>query len=119
MCYPLGGLTVWNLHTLVFGWVRPRVFNWRWIDKSISQQNFQMVKGADKLFHKSWMVCDRATFPDFEFFSCCLCVALYTIMTFIQMLTQVIIGAWPFKEIVTKSWSDANPGDDKTSFPTV
>lgn len=41
---------------------------WRWIDKSISQQNFQMVKGADKLFHKSWMVCDRATFPDFEFF---------------------------------------------------
>lgn len=92
---------------------------WRWIDKSISQQNFQMVKGADKLIHKSWMVCDRATFPDFEFFSCCLCVALYTIMTFIQMLTQVIIGAWPFKEIVTKSWSDANPGDDKTSFPTV
>lgn len=35
------------------------------------------------------------------------------------MLTQVIRQAWPFKEIVTKSWSDANPSDDKTSFPTV
>lgn len=41
---------------------------WRWIDKSISQQNFQMVKGVEKLFHKSLNVFIEQLFRILSFF---------------------------------------------------